>query len=147
MGLYGLRHPIQHIHVADKLHHIGVQLPSSLCPLCNTSMETIEYLMVECNFATHCRLWTFKWCDIDDLRISTVVELLDFAARWENCPKKRPKFITIVYESNMVYLVFNELFYSPAMVADNIISLSFSWVKHMGNICDLKWSTWNVSPL
>ncbi|KAL4556846.1 hypothetical protein LXL04_035011 [Taraxacum kok-saghyz] len=65
-------------------------------------------------------------------------ELLDFAAKWGNCPKRRKLFLFLIYglvwctwkERNMK--VFNNLHLTPIMIADDVLSCTYLWFKYKG---------------
>lgn len=130
----------------------GVNIGSSLCRLCNTCNESADRLLVSC--PTIRSLWckVFGWCSISPPVVQSCRDLIDFAATWGRCPKKKRLLIAIIYagfwnirkaRNDLIYnrrnLLIPSFFYS-------IKSIVFVWYKYRGNRGNLNWDLWCFSP-
>ncbi|XP_023769257.1 uncharacterized protein LOC111917854 [Lactuca sativa] len=137
---------VSRIPIATALAERGVSIPNQLCQLCHNDPETVDHVFVKCEFAKGTREWIFKWCGIKTQDFSHIKEIIDFAAEWGNCPKKRDLFNSIVFclfwniwkaRNNRV---FKELKTSHTKVADDIISRSYLWCKHRSKLGCGNWA-------
>ncbi|KAL4556241.1 hypothetical protein LXL04_038885 [Taraxacum kok-saghyz] len=62
---------------------------NTTCNYCNQEDERVDHIMIICPFARLVIEWILKWCGIYGVAFNTVIEVLDFAVGWGNCPKKR----------------------------------------------------------
>lgn len=147
------RASIGRIPVAETLLSRGVNVQSSNCLLCLNEVESVDHVLTKCNFAKEVRFWVFKWCGVADKQFDNTNELLDYAACWGNCPRKRKIFNAIVDCLLWnIWLVRNDKVFkntrtAPAKVADNIVSLSYMWCKHRSSHDCGSWINWSISPL
>ncbi|KAL6550624.1 hypothetical protein OROMI_021112 [Orobanche minor] len=134
------------------------RIPSSEA-LIKRGIPNIHSHCSHCNeVGTNCALgkttghWIFRWCGIGDVVVNSVTELIEFAQSWGNSKKEGKLFTLVCY--GMLWLmwlaindrIFKQRIISPTLVADNIKSLVFVWVKHRGVKKNIKWVDWNVSP-
>ncbi|KAL4588155.1 hypothetical protein LXL04_001036 [Taraxacum kok-saghyz] len=68
-----------------------------------------------------------------------VSEFLSFTSSWSGCKKKRKVLSLIGYGMLLSYT-------SPTLVADDIKTLVFGWMKHRWKMKDIKWVEWCISP-
>ncbi|XP_023756110.1 uncharacterized protein LOC111904593 [Lactuca sativa] len=54
------------IPVADTLATKGIIIPNNLCPLCNKETETVNHILVTCEYSRDVRYWILKWCGIEE---------------------------------------------------------------------------------
>lgn len=114
----------------------GMNLDTISCGHCNRENEYIDHILTRFSFVNTTREWIFKWCDIENMSFNNVSELLKFTATWGRCLKKRKLLTVICYR--MLWLtwktrndrMFKQRTTSPTLVADNIMSLGFVWLKH-----------------
>ncbi|KAL7609830.1 uncharacterized protein LOC111888318 [Lactuca sativa] len=140
------------ILVAAELSKRGVQTDSRICKLCNTGEESTDHLLTSCTFASEVIKRTLNWCEIRQVQFTKVKELLDFGARWGNCPKKCKRLLAILY--GLIWriwkarnnIIFNNMVQSPTSLVDDVIALVFSWHKFRGSCYLCKWFEWCCSP-
>lgn len=140
------------IPVAASLISRGVCLPSAVCKVCSEEVESVDHALVSCWFARGVRRRIFDWCKIPPPSYSKVVDLLNFGASWGNCPKKRKRFIIILY--CMLWCIwrarnariFSNLISSPSLIADEVMSTSYSWLIHRSKGVSIRSFDWNCSP-
>lgn len=124
------------IPVAETLALRGVNSMSQMCPLCNLELETVNHLLVNCEFKHAVQYWIFRWCGIQPGRFSCSKEFIEGTHLWGNCPKKRLIGNTILFcllWNVWIYRnekVFKQMNTSATKVVDNIIPQSFAWCKH-----------------
>ena len=53
--------------------------------------------MAKCKIAVEAREWILKWCGLPIIVFDNVLDLINYAANWSNCPRKRERFTTITY--------------------------------------------------
>lgn len=63
-------------------------MDSIACGYCDHEEECVSHILAKCFFARIVMEWVFKWCGIVAIQFKSIVEVLDFAAGWGNCPKK-----------------------------------------------------------
>ncbi|KAL4569393.1 hypothetical protein LXL04_025029 [Taraxacum kok-saghyz] len=89
--------------------------------------------------------------------------ILEFATKWERCPKKRsakwgrcPKkrsMLEVICHGAIwsLWLARNERIFkkrhsSASRIMDDIIALVFTWFKRRGRLRNCNWSLWCISP-
>ncbi|KAL7597976.1 hypothetical protein Lser_V15G26000 [Lactuca serriola] len=115
---------LDRLPVAMNLARRGVSLESSTCPLCNNDQESRDHLLIKCEVATEARAWILKWCGISVTSFDNVGELINFAATWGSCSKRRKRLNAVLY--GLLWFIWlaqnNKLFKgiqtNPARIAD-----------------------------
>ncbi|KAL7614622.1 hypothetical protein Lser_V15G08580 [Lactuca serriola] len=85
------------IPVAENLASRSIPIVNLGCPMCNSESESVDHLLVNCDYAREVQQWIFKWCGIGDKVFTGVGDFIDFAATWGNYPKKKDILISIFY--------------------------------------------------
>lgn len=85
------------IPVADALARRGVSVTNTTCSLCNKEIEIVDHILITREYSQVVQNWIFKWCGITNIRFTSVSELIDFAATWGNCPKKKSFLVMVIY--------------------------------------------------
>nr|KAJ0209586.1 hypothetical protein LSAT_V11C400182710 [Lactuca sativa] len=136
------------------LQKMGVWLDSIDCTYCNHDEECGDHILIKCPFSREVWEWILKWCGINHTPFHTIVEVIDFAAGWGNCPKKRRILQVICYGTLWSIWkarndrLFNNRRTSQAKIADLIKSLVFTWINFRGTYGrTLNWSEWCSVPL
>ncbi|KAL4564651.1 hypothetical protein LXL04_028719 [Taraxacum kok-saghyz] len=88
---------MRRIPVADTLACRGIIVQNSLCHLCGSDVETVDHLFASCSYTSSVMVWIFKWCNIQPPQFHNVGDILNYAATWGNCPRKRTVLISILY--------------------------------------------------
>ena len=126
---------------------------NTTCSFCNQGEECADHILVNCTFAKTVLEWILKWCDIRGASFCTVSEILDYAAGWGNCPKKRRILQTIIQGTLWsIWKARNERLFGnrripPTVVADIVKSSVFLWVKYRRSKGEtLNWTNWCINP-
>ncbi|CAH1427794.1 unnamed protein product [Lactuca virosa] len=143
---------LRHIPSAEALGHRGIKLDSTLCGSCINGSETADHIIVGCPYATMIRDKISRWCGIDNIKVQSVGDLVEFANKWGRCSKRRKILTVICYE--LIWTLWktrNERLFqrctsSPLKVLENVKSLVYLWLKvrDKNGICNRE--DWNVSP-
>jgi len=56
----------------------GVNIPSTLWVLCNLENESVDHLLLHCNYAKTVQEWVFKWCGIKLWDFANIRDFTDF---------------------------------------------------------------------
>lgn len=130
----------------------GVALCSSVCSFCSCGIEDAYHILLTCPFAKEVWEWTFRWCNIDIPLGNSVADFIVSVGNWIGSPIQKKDLITICYGTLWLIWktrcdrIFKQLRISPILVADNVTSLSFTWIKHRRSQCQYKWVDWCVCP-
>lgn len=126
------RASLDRIHVADALAIRGVDTPNSICSLFNKETETIDRLLITCEYS--------------------VREFIDFVDAWGNYPKKI-SILSMVFNFLIWNIwrarndkTFKKIGVSPTKTGDIIISLSYVWYKYKCNLGCGVLVDWCISP-
>nr|KAJ0227864.1 hypothetical protein LSAT_V11C100001760 [Lactuca sativa] len=127
------------IPTAVALSRRGINMSSISCQMCSSGVDIVDHILLDCPIAFDSLSWIFNWCNVSIQRFLSISDFVNFAASWGNCPKKRKIFIAICYgflwcmwkARNDVW--FNKIQVNSSKLADNVISMVFSWLKYRGN--------------
>lgn len=137
---------------AVALKHRGVNLVSTLCVNCIGREESVDHLLVSCPMADLILESIFNWCEIPKAQFNKVADLLIFISKWSRCSRKRSLLASISYCSfwciwkGRNQRIFNNYHSKPAIIVENVQSMSFIWWKHRGKIPSLDWKVWLLNP-
>ncbi|XP_023732432.1 uncharacterized protein LOC111880257 [Lactuca sativa] len=82
---------------SDALQKRGILLESSLCGACREAEETGDHLLVACPLVKVIYPSIYNWCNIQVTEFQSVNNMIEFASKWGNCPKKRKMLTTILF--------------------------------------------------
>ncbi|CAI9299325.1 unnamed protein product [Lactuca saligna] len=88
---------------AAALKNRGVAMESDICSVCNTTEETGDHILVICTLARNVLRLIFHWCGLLGMEFHSVSDIIDYALRWGNCPKKRRRLTTILFGAIWFY--------------------------------------------
>ncbi|KAL4588641.1 hypothetical protein LXL04_001533 [Taraxacum kok-saghyz] len=144
---------INRIPTATELSRRGILVNLTGCPLCMEDVaEEMDHLFLGCSLAKEVLVWLFSWCNISIQNFQTVEELVNFAAEWGRCPKKRKILLAVLYGAIWNIwkarndVIFNKIPASINKIKDNILTMVFGWIKYRGNFGNCTWAGWCVSP-
>ena len=134
------------------LNRRGMNFSSPECYSCDSGTDDTNHALITCPFIKETLDWVWRWCNILDPSIGSVNDLISFAVHWGRCPKKRKIFIAIIY--GFIWCgwkarndrAFNKVRISPMVLADNILTEVFGWVKFRGNYKNCNWVSWCCNP-
>nr|KAJ0222767.1 hypothetical protein LSAT_V11C200090550 [Lactuca sativa] len=72
------------ILAATELAKRGMVLESNICRLCRIDDETPDHILI-------------RWCNLPNTQFNTVGDIINYAANWGHCPKKRKILTCICY--------------------------------------------------
>ncbi|XP_023742944.1 uncharacterized protein LOC111891089 [Lactuca sativa] len=141
-----------HIPSATALQHRGMNIDSTHCSSCIGGVECADHILISCLYASYIRDKIFEWCGITKTNFNNVGDLLQFAASWGRCPKKRIKLLCICY--GLIWSLWktknDRIFRGVATITsraiNNIKSLTYLWLKCRGNGITGDLIDWNFSP-
>ncbi|KAL4567347.1 hypothetical protein LXL04_022930 [Taraxacum kok-saghyz] len=127
---------IDRIPSAVALAGRGIAVPNSSCHLCSNGIDDTNHFLVGCSTTREVLDWILNWCGISLQNVQTVTDLVQYAAMWGNCPKRRKILLAIVY--GLLWCtwkarndaIFNKMRSTPTKIVDNVVTLVFGWVKH-----------------
>ncbi|KAI3497002.1 hypothetical protein L1887_39382 [Cichorium endivia] len=140
------------IPTAASLHARGLSNSPLLCQMCNAEVESSNHLLVSCPFAKEVFYWVFKWCRCQCHVVDSITGLLNYAAMWGNCVKKKNLILCIVYCTFWLIWkarndrIFNKVSITPPRLADNIMACSFQWFNHRSRKGVCNWNSWCRDP-
>ena len=63
----------------------GIMVQNPRCQQCNNSVESVDHVLIHCNYAKEVRFWILKWCGVQqDIQANTVKEIIDYATSYSN---------------------------------------------------------------
>ncbi|KAJ0587940.1 putative reverse transcriptase zinc-binding domain-containing protein [Helianthus annuus] len=126
-----------------------VSLPSSTCALCNDTIQSVDHLLVTCDFAQHVWCLIFQWLNITIPRYTlSVVQLLELIkAHKTNKATKRAIETVMAAACWNIWrtrnnLIFNHKAPQIAKIISDIKANSFSWVKSRAGYSNMDWAKW-----
>lgn len=143
---------IDRIPTVMALFKRGVRVGTNSCHLCSSGVDDTDHLFTGCSFAGDIWKWLCHWCGIPFRSFNNVSSLVEFAANWGHCPKKKRIFLVIVYGFLWCIWkarnekVFRSTCANAPKVVDNILALVFDWVKHRGKFNNCNWYVWVCNP-
>lgn len=130
----------------------GLNVTWSSCVLCPNGVDSCNHLLASWPYFQETLTWIFKWCDIPYQLFNSVPDIINFAASWVRCPKKKKTFSC----NHLWYLwcvwkarndkFFNKWYSSPTNTTDCIISMVFNWENCMGSFGTCNWADWFCCP-
>ncbi|XP_052619680.1 uncharacterized protein LOC128126024 [Lactuca sativa] len=121
---------------AEALRKRNIQVPSTMCGICEHVEESVDHILTSCSLARNIITMVLKWCNVLPQFFLGVNEVLDFAGNWGHCPKKKELLTCIIYRTLWSLWkarndrIFKEESSKPAKILDYINSLVFTWRKY-----------------
>lgn len=93
------REKLGKIPAALELSKRGVNLDILTCRMYDETKECVNHVIVKCSYATMIMEGIMRWCkvNVNMEDFHTVINVLDFAARWVSCLIRRKIFLPICY--------------------------------------------------
>ncbi|XP_042752530.1 uncharacterized protein LOC111891014 [Lactuca sativa] len=67
----------------------GINVPTTTCYSYTSGLDDTYHILLGCSFAQDTLLKILNWCKILFQQLSSVAEMVNFAANRGNCPKKK----------------------------------------------------------
>ncbi|PWA40954.1 RNA-directed DNA polymerase, eukaryota, Reverse transcriptase zinc-binding domain protein [Artemisia annua] len=148
-NILGWRLEMNRLPTTDLLLQRKIAIPSTTCLLCNTSVESIQHLFLECPFADI--LWSLmlSWCKIPLRRPLQAKDLFELHMD-PSIPPNKAKHINLVVLSYCwtIWKVRNERVFSnkePSIrfAMKEIKTTSYLWLANRTNSSELDWTKWS----
>lgn len=143
---------MERIPTTMALSQRGVKIETNNCSACIGESECANHVLIKCPFAATVIQKIIRWCGVTTCNIQNIDELIQFAANWSRCPKKRKRFNEICY--GMLWGIwrarnerlFQERFANPCGVVDNINATVYTWIKCRGKKFNCNWEDFCTFP-
>ncbi|CAI9265424.1 unnamed protein product [Lactuca saligna] len=83
---------------AEALKTRGVTMDPTICGACNMTDETGDHILATCTLARDVLRMILHWCGLPETDFHSVSDIIDYASRWGNCPKKRNRLTAILFD-------------------------------------------------
>ncbi|GJY65523.1 RNA-directed DNA polymerase, eukaryota, reverse transcriptase zinc-binding domain protein [Tanacetum coccineum] len=131
----------------------GIDVDSTLCPLCMEDVETVNHIFFSCNMATV--LWGLfaSWWELD---IPVCANVEDWFGWIDSLHRSnRIKSIIEGAGSTLLWCIWkfrNKLIFSSqppkkSTLWDLILSLLFLWISSRNPKCNFRWVSWLQNPM
>ncbi|XP_021971289.1 uncharacterized protein LOC110866451 [Helianthus annuus] len=140
---------LDRIPTRDALAIRNIQLPSVLCVLCNICNESVDHLLISCQYAQ--LVWTAisLWVKIPIPRymLSLVGLMEHIQSHCSLQDKKKAVYVIIAATCWTLWRVRNNVFFNGkttnvSRAVGDIKALSFLWVKSRAGKKELSWKEW-----
>lgn len=129
----------------------GIDLHSSLCPVCDEHIETSKHLFIDCSIASQlwklvCYWWGFHDYPKDVCGLITWADSVDLngsAKIWFDVVVQSTTWIILRYRNK---ICFDSKPPRKDTLGDDIMILSHSWISHKSKLSCPKWLDWIVNP-
>ncbi|XP_022023738.1 uncharacterized protein LOC110924000 [Helianthus annuus] len=145
---------LDRIATKEALQIRRLQLTSVNCVMCNGELESVNHLLITCEWAQQIWSVVFQWMKIQLPRyILSVVQLLEFIDSYKGEKKfKRAVYTVVAATCWIIWRMRNEVIFknkSPTLVKaiGDIKSTSFSWVYNRSGLLDMSWDLWRSFSL
>ncbi|XP_021986108.1 uncharacterized protein LOC110882380 [Helianthus annuus] len=134
------------------LRRRNVDIPSTMCPLCKETEESVEHLFTACSIDL--RVWTAfsEWCNIPPIYLFEFKDILDIH-KFRKCSKEEK----IIYGLALITswclwkerneVVFNQKRCNLQDIIGELKSRSFAWVRNRSSCKSIRWTEWCKYPL
>ncbi|PWA87711.1 RNA-directed DNA polymerase, eukaryota, Reverse transcriptase zinc-binding domain protein [Artemisia annua] len=86
---------IRSVTYSGKLDQKGIDLPSLLCPVCDTYIENVNHVFVRCELASQVWDRIFRWLDMVQPIFLSIADIMDWIVSM-NCSLKRKKVLEAI---------------------------------------------------
>jgi hypothetical protein len=137
----------------DRLSRLGMDVPSSLCPCCDSSLEDSHHLFVNCLMASDLWRSITGWLDISHLDFTCSASLFDSVGSATLNLKKKCLVEGIIMAAWWVIWrfrnakVFNRSAPNKSFLFDDVQLFAFDWFVHRRSKYRMSWLDWLFNPL
>lgn len=97
VNVFVWRASMDRIHSFGALPRRGISVHSSHCRFYHVGSDETDHLLISCPLVREVLNWILNWCNLTPSQLHSVRELLEYAAVWDNCPKKQKILLDILY--------------------------------------------------
>ncbi|PWA40745.1 RNA-directed DNA polymerase, eukaryota, Reverse transcriptase zinc-binding domain protein [Artemisia annua] len=153
VNILGWRIRMDRLPTREKLDQKGIDLPSLLCPVCDTYIEDVNHVFLRCELAS--QIWDriFRWLDMVQPVFLSITDILDWIDSMHSSLKRKKVLEAIILTSMWVIWKYrnNNLFGSVKMkrscIFDIIVSNAFEWCSSRSRYCSRNPSLWLQNPM
>ncbi|XP_076948891.1 G-type lectin S-receptor-like serine/threonine-protein kinase At1g67520 [Bidens hawaiensis] len=134
VGIHAWRVEMERIPVMIELVKRGIMVTSAVCPICEEEVESVEHLMISCQFAQDVWSVISSWCKVPPIFAFSVKDLLELH-RFTHLPKRKAKAFYSVCLTTLwclwrarSALIFEGKVANLCNVVGEIKALSFLWI-------------------
>ncbi|KAJ0511325.1 putative reverse transcriptase zinc-binding domain-containing protein [Helianthus annuus] len=140
---------LDRIPTRDALALRNIYIPSTLCVLCNTHNESMDHLLISCQYSH--LVWTVisLWVKIPLPRyLISIVGLLEHIdAHSVSKEKKKAVYLIIAATCWTLWRIRNNVIFNGkatqiSRAISDIKALSYLWIKARAGFVDLEWKEW-----
>lgn len=130
----------------------GIDIESTLCPVCNSNVETIDHIFFSCEVASEVWRMVCIWCNITDPSVPSYSDWSSWIENVTGSSIKRKRLFVIIASMFWVIwkfrnsITFNSQQLRKSDIYDSIRLFSFNWLKHRGRLVS-NWNDWLCNPL
>ncbi|GJR98683.1 RNA-directed DNA polymerase, eukaryota, reverse transcriptase zinc-binding domain protein [Tanacetum coccineum] len=130
----------------------GIDLDSTLCPVCNEAVETDQHLFLDCDIAQHLWKLIIKWWGLKDYP-KDILGIVTWADSVSLPTKVKFIFDAVVLITNWsIWCYRNRRIFDlnpprKDTLEANIKTLSFSWITYRNVKFNLDWNVWIYDPI
>lgn len=130
-----------------------IELPSTICPMCDIEEESVSHVFVSCGFAFGVWSKVWRWCRLFPDDIGSIEDMLSWQNLVPNTGRGRKLLRAIIMvtcwaiwkERNKV--VFQNSIPQVVGVVTLVKSMSYLWIKYRSNNIRIDWNEWVKYPL
>lgn len=135
------------------LDRYGMDLDTTLCPVCNEVVETLDHCFVSCCKAKSVWNKVFDWWSLDSVDGSSIADILNVDGTGFFPNSLKPVWLAVVW--SVFYFLWkfrNKIVFqgpqnSEVDLVFEIQLISFFWIKHRVKSLNLNWVDWCLGPI
>ena len=139
--------------VFEWLHHIGIDLNSTLCSHCGNEIETLDHCFLRCNRVVEGWKKVFKWWKLGSFDVQDVEDILCHKGRVNFHKKQRTIWQAVCW--SMLYIiwssrnkrVFENKVSNLMTICDELQVLSYYWITIRAKGSISSWVEWSSDPV
>ncbi|XP_076946165.1 uncharacterized protein LOC143617522 [Bidens hawaiensis] len=131
----------------------GMDVPSTICPLCNDGLESLIHVFGEC--ASVKKIWDLveRWLDVKLSALRFPIDLMEWVEDSSLSVRKKEIVGAIIYVVWWaIWKLRNDTFFlktrmKHAVLFDDVTYFSFLWYSSRMRKCRVNWLEWLKNPL
>ncbi|GJU15764.1 RNA-directed DNA polymerase, eukaryota [Tanacetum coccineum] len=76
VNIFFWRCRLDRLPTGSNLDSRGIDVPSTLCPICDSHVETIDHIIIACPVALDVWAFVYRWCDLTPPTIHSIPDLV-----------------------------------------------------------------------
>lgn len=153
VNIHAWRTLLDRLPTRVSLSNKGLDIPSTLCPMCNNETESLAHVFAFCSIA--CKVWSSisRWLDVGFLDCCSPQDLMYKVDDLHLPVKKKLVIEGIIYSAWWVIWrhrndeVFSAKKHRFVCLFDSIVHFSFIWYSNRVSKSRISWDEWILNPL